>query len=213
MLKEWDYTKKSYIDWLTKTKLRREFTKNIKFGNLSLWWISELMNKDNRTDNKWYLELHKKLNQKKKIPHANLNYLKLFLYCLKKIISSIFSNILIRLFLKNKIKFNSSKRENKDCFYSLINNFVKFKGTYVDRQYGSVSLVKKKEKFYLLELPQGLILFKNIFNYRRKLKNTSLNYIIINSQFNIVNIIVVYYKILILFFKSLKILKKKIFLL
>ena len=211
MLKEWDYTKKSYIDWLTKTKLRREFTKNIKFGNLSLWWISELMNKDNRTDNKWYLELHKKLNQKKKIPHANLNYLKLFLYCLKKIISSIFSNILIRLFLKNKIKFNSSKRENKDCFYSLINNFVKFKGTYVDRQYGSVSLVKKKEKFYLLELPQGLILFKNIFNYRRKLKNTSLNYIIINSQFNIVNIIVVYYKILILFFKSLKILKKKNF--
>ena len=66
MLKEWDYTRKSYIDWLSKTKLRREFTTNIKFGNLSLWWISELMNKDNRNDNEWYLDLHKKLKKKKK---------------------------------------------------------------------------------------------------------------------------------------------------
>ena len=115
MLKEWDYTRKSYIDWLTKTKLRGEFTKNIKFGNLSLWWISELMNKDNRNDKKWYLELHKRLNQKKKISNIKLNYLKLFLHCLKKIISAILSYILIRLFLKNNFKFNSSKREYKDC--------------------------------------------------------------------------------------------------
>ena len=156
MLKEWDYTRKSYIDWLSKTKLRREFTTNIKFGNLSLWWISELMNKDNRNNNKWYFELHKKLNQKKKFSPVNLNYLKLFFYCSKKIISSIFSNILIRLFLKNKLKINSSKRENKDCFYSLINNFVKFKGTYVDRQYGSVSLVKKKRKILSIRTSAGV---------------------------------------------------------
>ena len=211
MLKEWDYTRKSYIDWLTKTKLRGEFTKNIKFGNLSLWWISELMNKDNRNDKKWYLELHKKLNQKKKISNIKLNYLKLFLHCLKKIISAILSYILIRLFLKNNFKFNSSKREYKDCLYSFIDNFVEYKGAYVDRQYGSISSKKKKEKFYLLEIPQGLILFKNILNYREKLKNTSLDYVIINSQFKIIDIIVVYFKTLILLFKSLKILKKKNF--
>ena len=94
------------------------------------------MNKDNRNDKKWYLELHKRLNQKKKISNIKLNYLKLFLHCLKKIISAILSYILIRLFLKNNFKFNSSKKENKDCLYSFIDNFVEYKGAYVDRQYG-----------------------------------------------------------------------------
>ena len=61
----WDYTRKKYVNWLSETDLRKEFSKKIKFENLSFWWLSDLMSKDNINENEWYIDLNKKLNQKK----------------------------------------------------------------------------------------------------------------------------------------------------
>ena len=66
-MKDWVYTRKSYINWLSKTKLRKEFSEKIKFDDLSLWWVTNLMNKNNRSDTNWYENLNKKLNNKENI--------------------------------------------------------------------------------------------------------------------------------------------------
>ena len=34
---KWE-TRKSYVDWLSDSELREEFSKKITFENLSLWW-------------------------------------------------------------------------------------------------------------------------------------------------------------------------------
>ena len=64
MLKNWDFTRKSYISWLSNTLLKTIF-KHIKFDDLSLWWVTNLMNKDNRNNIIWYSRLNKKLNNEK----------------------------------------------------------------------------------------------------------------------------------------------------
>ncbi len=204
MLKEWDYTRKSYIDWLSKTKLRKKFSNNIKFGDFSLWWISNLVNKDNRKNAGWYLKLNSRLNGRSDNQTSNLNYFLLSLAVSKKFISAIFSNILIKLLLSN----NFRNKKNKDCFYTLVNNFVFHKKIYLDRQYGTTSLKRKNEKTYIVEVPQGLVLLKNIFQIRKKLKKSCVDYLVLNSKYDIKDIFYVYFKTLFLLFKTNKILNE-----
>ncbi len=209
MYKEWDYTRKSYVKWLSKTSLRKEFAREIKFHDLSLWWISNLHNKDNRRDTKWYVRLNNKLNGKVNNQENNLSYLKLSLILLKKFISAIISNILIRLILKDH--FNIDIKKKKDCFYTLINNFVAHRNEYLDRQYGLTSLNKKAEKAYIIELPQGFFLLKNIFQIKKKLNKTCVEFLILNSKYDIKDIISIYFKTFSLLLKTLKILQKSNF--
>mgnify|MGYP001222158580 FL=1 len=205
MLKNWDYTRKSYINWLSNTTLRNQFFKRIKFEDLSLWWITNLMNKDNRNNTIWYSRLNKKLNNKKENKVIRISYLKFLLVFLKKLISTIISNVLIRIFLPNNIKFNN----NKDCFYTLVNNLVIYKNKYLDRQYGLTTIKKKNEKNYIVEVPSGILLIKNIFQIRKKLKRSHVRCFTLNSQYKTKDIIYVYYKTLVLLVKTIKILKKK----
>ena len=44
-------TTKCYLDWLEKTQLRYIFSKNMTFENISIWWITKLVDKDNILDN------------------------------------------------------------------------------------------------------------------------------------------------------------------
>ena len=46
-MKSWDNTRKSYVNWLSKSDLRKEFSEKIKFEELSFWWLTSLLNKDN----------------------------------------------------------------------------------------------------------------------------------------------------------------------
>ena len=94
MLKNWDFTRKSYISWLSNTLLRKQFFKHIKFDDLSLWWVTNLMNKDNRNNIIWYSRLNKKLNNEKDTKIYKINYLKFFVIFIKKFISTILSNII-----------------------------------------------------------------------------------------------------------------------
>ena len=60
-MKNWLKTRKAYINWLSQTRLRREFSEKITFDELSLWWATNLMDKNNRSDTKWYENLNKKI--------------------------------------------------------------------------------------------------------------------------------------------------------
>ena len=205
MLKNWDFTRKSYISWLSNTLLRKQFFKHIKFDDLSLWWVTNLMNKDNRNNIIWYSRLNKKLNNEKDTKIYKINYLKFFVIFIKKFISTILSNILIRLFLTDRVKFS----DNKDCFYALAGNLSVYKNKYLDRQYGLTSTKKINEKCYIVEVPLGILLLKNIFQIKNKLKSTYVEYLILNSKYKITDIIFVYYKTLVLLIKTIKILKKR----
>ena len=62
----WETTRKIYINWLTKNELRRIFSKNIKYENLSLWWLTDLISKDNVNKPEWFSNLHKTFNKDRK---------------------------------------------------------------------------------------------------------------------------------------------------
>ena len=52
-IKRWDLTRKLFIEWLSDNKLKKEFSiffnlfNNIHFEDLSLWWLTNLYEKDN----------------------------------------------------------------------------------------------------------------------------------------------------------------------
>ena len=64
---DWEKIINLYINWVSKTKLRYFFANNLLYENLSVWWISDICNKDNVIKNKWFLDLKLLLIDKKKI--------------------------------------------------------------------------------------------------------------------------------------------------
>ena len=60
-MKSWENTRKSFVNWLSECGLRKEFSEKVKFEGLSLWWLSDLMGKDNINESDWYIDLNKRL--------------------------------------------------------------------------------------------------------------------------------------------------------
>jgi len=63
----WDQTRKKYLNWLNKTKLREIFSKDVSYKELSLWWLTKLIDKDNWNSPDWYTDLHNVVTLKKKV--------------------------------------------------------------------------------------------------------------------------------------------------
>ena len=80
---KWNKTKNIYLDWLLKNDLKKEFSKIIRYKNLSLWWLTSIYEKDAFKDNKWYINLNKKIHNEKPLIKNDYFYLyevfKLFL--------------------------------------------------------------------------------------------------------------------------------------
>ena len=57
--KSWEATRKIFINWLSKNQLKKEFSKNLCYDDLSLWWLTNLYAKDNANDTQWYEDLNK----------------------------------------------------------------------------------------------------------------------------------------------------------
>ena len=81
--RKWNKTKILFLNWLDKTELKDIFSKKLRFNNLSLWWISDLVTKDVVLNNEWYKELFKILNEKNIIKKIFINFL--FLIILKNL--------------------------------------------------------------------------------------------------------------------------------
>ena len=156
--KSWETTRKIFINWLSKNELKKEFAKNLCYDDLSLWWLTNLYEKDNTNDTQWYEDLNKTftkknfLIRKKKFLHF-INFLKLT----KRLFSSIFFNLFIKIFYSEK---PPSKVNPEDCVYTLFSNFIEHKGNYIDRQYGLYGLNNKKNIVYFIDLFQNFDLIK-----------------------------------------------------
>ena len=62
--REWSFTKKSYVRWVSNSKLRNYSAKNLVIRGLSIWWAASLVSKDNLNKKIWYVNLNKILNKK-----------------------------------------------------------------------------------------------------------------------------------------------------
>ena len=204
-MKDWINTRESYIKWLSKSELRKEFSKKIYFENLSLWWISELMSKDNIVETQWYYNLNKRLNLNEKISFHGNNYLILSINLFKKLFYKLISTFLIKIFFfkKEKIPFK------RDAVYGLYTNFIYFKNSFIDRQYGNFINRKSKNKIYVLELPENFYLIKNIFRIKKNLKKIPIDFVVLNKGQTFTEIFKIFFYSALLFFKLQKILKKK----
>ena len=98
-MNSWDNTRKSFVSWLSESDLREEFSKKIIFEDLSFWWLTDLMDKDNVNQTIWYENLNKKLNlDSRKNYSKKINYYLLFFKLIKSFLFKIFTIIFIKIF-------------------------------------------------------------------------------------------------------------------
>ena len=119
--KEWNFTRNSFLKWLDNCELKRELCKNVRLKNLSIWWMTSLMDKDIVFDNKWYINLNNKLNKKKHSKKNNFFYFRMMIKLLKNFIKHLFFVSFIKIFFKSK---SNNHKKKLNCYYSLLNRLL-----------------------------------------------------------------------------------------
>tara|TARA_B100000315_G_scaffold83804_1_gene76827 strand:- start:308 stop:1948 length:1641 start_codon:yes stop_codon:yes gene_type:complete len=196
-LKKWDKTLNAYLDWVASSELRKYFSKEIKINNFSLWWVTNICTKDNMLKNKWYYDLKDCLTEKKNIKY---NKTKFYLIFYAKLIK----NFVTHFFWFIAIKFLSFSRlqkiKRKNCFHSTNFNIIKNKGFYIDRCYGHVPFIRNaNDNFFLVDIARKRHFIFNIFKRKNFKKN--IPYIIADEYLSIFDVLYIYYKTIIYFFK------------
>ena len=144
--KTWESTRKIFINWLSSNELKEEFSKDFCYKDLSLWWLTNLYEKDNINSQEWYESLNKTFFEKNFLVRKDNTYFIIgLLKLIKRFVSSIFFNIFIKIFYREK----PSKENIKNCLYALFTNLTEYKGSFIDRQYGLYGQKKKKILFII----------------------------------------------------------------
>ena len=188
----WDKTKNIYINWLAQTKLKKIFSKKILYKNeLSLWWLTKLVDRDYINDQNWYIKLNNIL-KKKNITSENFFLFKNFLKFLRSLISKIIFYYLFKIFLKNKMMRN----DYKTSIYVTHSNLIEHKNITIDKQLGKFGMDQKSEILYLINLEENVSTLFNIFKIRKKLKKIPYDYSIINRTIGPLKILNIYFSVI-----------------
>ena len=203
----WEKTRKIYINWLSKNDLRKIFSRNIKYEDLSLWWLTDLINKDNVNKPEWFENLHKTFNNKEpRFIKYKFFYTSQIFKFIKNIFLKIIFTYLIKIFFVEK---SNKPNQTKNCFYALFSNFTEYQNKHIDRQYGVYGIKKNKKQFYFLELPENFSIFFNYYKIKKTLSRVPLGYYLSSKNLTIFKIISVYFFCLKQLIKVIFILKKK----
>ena len=202
----WEKTQIKYSYWLSNCALKKRICSDIKFNDLSLWWLSNLVNRDNVNNQGWYKDLNKILNNKKIKYNYNFLYVRFIIEFIKNLILKFISILFIKIFFKTKKK---SFYNIKNCFHSFLTNLTLVKGNYIDRQYGLTHFRDKDKAVYLIQLYEDKNLILNFFDMKRKLKNLKLQHQILNAEIKIFEIFKIYYLVFKNFLRTLKLIKDK----
>ena len=104
-MKDWNNTRAHYNEWLSSAELKNKISHKIHYDGLSLWWISKLVDKDNINDQEWYVNLNKKINNKKyKLKKNYFFFFIFFLKFLKNFFFTIFYISVVKIFIQKKKK-------------------------------------------------------------------------------------------------------------
>jgi hypothetical protein len=204
----WESTSNQYVNWLSSSDLRKEFSKNIKYDQLSLWWLTSLIEKDNLNDTTWYKNLFLTLKKKRVNLKKNTRIIYFIYKLLKKFFLHLATFVFVKIFLDKKKNIQAKK---KNCIHSITSNLITFKNNYLDRQYGMFGLKRKKDQLYFIEVIVNLNLIKNFSEIKKKFKKIPYDYYFANHYISFNEILKIYFKTVSNLFILLKILKKKNF--
>ena len=82
--------------------LKKRVCSDIKFNDLSLWWLSNLVNRDNVNNQGWYEDLNKIFNNKKIKYNYNFLYARFLIKFIKNLVLKFIFTLFIKIFLKIK---------------------------------------------------------------------------------------------------------------
>ena len=86
----WNKTKNTYVNWLANTELKKFFSENILYKkDLSLWWLTKLIDRDFINDQDWYINLNK-IFEKKAVSRKNFITFKVLVKFIISLISKVF---------------------------------------------------------------------------------------------------------------------------
>ena len=196
-LKNWDKTLNAYVDWVANSDLRKYFSKEIKIYNFSLWWTTNICTKENMLKNKWYYDLKDCLSENKNIKY---NKTKFYLIFCTKLIKSFVTHFFWFIAIKF-LSFSRYRRiKRKNCFHSMNYNLLKNKGFYIDRCYGYAPFTRNtNDNFFLVNIAKRRIFISNIF--KKKNFKKDIPHIIADEYISIFDVLYIYYKTIIYFFK------------
>ena len=207
-ISKWEITSDLFINWLIDNDIKKFFLTNIRFRTFSLWWITDLANRDNVVKNEWFYNLKKILidNKVVKLSRINLFFI-IFLKFIKNLIANLFYLLLIKILIRKKKNF----KNYENCFHSFEPDFQIYKkNNYIDRQYGIAPLKKNIEKnFFLITLVNKKEFFLNFFEKKKNLENQKVDYFIADRYLNFWDIISVYSNSVVYLFKIIRFIKKK----
>ena len=205
MMNDWKKTHFFYLKWLSNNNLKKHISNNLVFEGLSIWWLTNLSEKDNVNNNQWYQDLNRKLN-KKKIHIQSSNFFYLYIKLIVKLLFTCLSKLFF-YFLSE----NNDFRKVDSCIYSLYTNQTNYNGARIDRQYGLFSTTEINKKKYIINIPDGIYLLKNFFSINKNLKKIKINYLVSNKHIKFCEIIKIYFLSFVYLIRLKKILKKKNF--
>jgi len=204
--KDWNFTRNCFLKWLDNNELKEELCKHIRLENLSIWWMTRLMDKDIVFDNKWYINLNDKLNKKKNSQNNNFFYLRMIIKLLKNFIKNIFFISFIKIFFKSK---NVGSKKNLNCYYSMLADLTYHKNVVLNGCFSFAPLKRKKNNCYLTDLQPSFKMILNYFEIRKKISLLPAKNFILHDYISYGEIFKIYAKTFSLFIKTLKILSKK----
>lgn len=188
----WDKTKNIYINWLSQTELKKIFSKKILYNNeLSLWWLTKLVDRDYINDQDWYIKLNKIL-KKKDVISKNFFLLNNFLRFLRSLVSKIIFYYLFKIFLKNKM----IRDDYKTSIYVTHSNLKEHKNITIDKQLGKFGINQKNEILYLINLEENFSTLFNIFEIKKKINKIPYDYTIINRTIGPLQILNIYFSVI-----------------
>lgn len=195
----WDIARDSYTKWFANSKIKNFFSENIKYKNLSLWWITRNANKDNTVENEWYSRLKILLNKEQKIKYNKKLFFILFIF---KFIKNFIIDLIFFSLLKILLRTRYKKIERKNCFYSIEFDLVQNNKLSFDRMYSLTPLKKRiKDNFYLINVVNYFNFLKNFILYKKLFHKLKIPFIISNEFISLKEIIQIYFVTFVSFLK------------
>ena len=206
-VKGWDKTREIYTTWVSNSVLASFFLKNCTYQGFSVWWITNICNKDNTVNYKWYYNLKHFIIDGKKIKYNQFFFFLAFvLRLIKNYLSELIFNFLLKIISKTRFK----KINKKNCFYSNLRALKKFNKYYVDEIYGLAPIKKNKtDNFYLISIIKKFDYLINFRDYEKKFDKMKIPYVLSNEFISAEEITNIYFRTLVFFFKTFFYIKKK----
>ena len=199
--KDWDITKENFIGWVSNNSLKKFIQENCTIDNLSLWWATKLVSKDNVNFPDWFVDLKKVFCEKNyQVSQKSFFWLRFFFKFLYNLLKQILWTIFIKIFSFSR--FRNYKFEN--CFHSYNYDFSLKDNEFYNKLYGKIyTNYNKKKNIHIISNIKKIFFLQNYLNFS---KNDNL--VILDEYVSLKEIIRINLIAITSLFRVLKFIKK-----